>query len=58
MQVELTATLYVDKPSIQQLLGSDLGGYYVIVEVSLAPRNNEKLKVMRDDFGLRTDRDG
>jgi hypothetical protein len=58
MQVELTATLYVDKPSIQQLLGSDLGGYYVIVEVRLAPRNNEKLKVMRDDFGLRTDRDG
>jgi len=58
MQVELTATLYVDRPSIQQLLGSDLGGYYVVVDVRLGPRNNEKLRVMRDDFGLRTDRDG
>ena len=57
-QVELTATLYADKTSIQQLLGSDLGGYYVVIDVRLAPKNNEKLKVFRDDFQLRTDRDG
>lgn len=58
MQVELSATLYVDKIPIQQLLGSDLGGYYVVIDVRLAPKNNEKLKVLRDDFLLRTDRDG
>src|SRR5712691_1752561 len=58
MQVELTATLYVDKASIQQLLGSDLGGYYVVIDVRLSPKNNEKFKVFRDDFMLRTDRDG
>lgn len=58
MQVELTATLYVDRPSIQQLLGSDLGGFYVVIDVRVGPRNGEKLRVMRDDFGLRTDRDG
>ena len=58
MQVELTATLYVDKASIQQLLGSDLGGYYVVVDVRLAPKNDEKIKIFRDDFQLRTDRDG
>jgi hypothetical protein len=56
--VELTATLYADKESIQQLLGSDLGGYYVVVEVRLTPKNDEKVKVYRDDFQLRTDRDG
>src|SRR6267142_2110102 len=56
--VELTATLYVDKASIAQLLGSDLGGYYVVVNVRLAPKNSEKIKVFRDDFQLRTDRDG
>jgi len=56
--VELTATLYVDKVSIAQLLGSDMGGYYVVVSVRLAPKNNEKIKVFRDDFQLRTDRDG
>jgi hypothetical protein len=56
--VELTATLYADKESIQQLLGSDLGGYYVVVDVRLAPKNDEKVKVWRDDFQLHTDRDG
>src|SRR5437867_35674 len=58
VDVELTATLYVDKASIQQLVGSDLGGYYVVIDVRLAPKNNEKFKVFRDDFQLRTDRDG
>src|SRR5262245_26887785 len=52
--VELTATLYLDKASIAQLLGSDMGGYYVVVNVRLAPKNNEKIKVFRDDFQLRT----
>lgn len=56
--LEMTATLYADKESIQQLLGSDLGGYYVVVEVRLAPKNDEKIKVYRDDFQLKTDRDG
>src|SRR5262249_49163931 len=52
------ATLYCDKAAIQQLLGSDLGGFYVVVDVRVAPRNGEKIKVFRDDFQLRTDRDG
>jgi hypothetical protein len=30
----------------------------VVVNVRLAPKNNEKIKVFRDDFQLRTDRDG
>jgi hypothetical protein len=58
MQVEMSATLYVDRAAIQQLLGSDLGGFYVVVDVRLASRDKEKLKVFRDDFQLRTDRDG
>jgi hypothetical protein len=58
MQVELAATLYADRAAIQQLLGSDLGGFYVVVDVRLTPRDKEKLKVFRDDFLLRTDRDG
>ena len=58
MMVEMTATLYVDKASIEQLLGSDLGGYYVVIDVHLTPKNSEKFKVFRDDFQLRSDRDG
>lgn len=56
--VELTATLYADASAIEQLVGSDLGGYYVVIDVKLAPKNNEKVKIWRDDFQLRTDRDG
>ena len=37
-QIEMTATLYCDRAAIQQLLGSDLGGYYVVVDVRLAPK--------------------
>ncbi len=51
-------TLYADKEAIEQLVSSDLGGYYVVVNVKLAPKNNEKIKVWRDDFQLKTDRDG
>jgi len=54
----MTATLFVDRASIQQLLGSDLGGFYVVVDVHLAPKGNEKWKVFRDDFQMRSDRDG
>jgi hypothetical protein len=56
--VEMTATVYADKEAIEQLIGSDLGGYYVVVDVKLAPKNNEKVKVFRDDFQLKSDRDG
>jgi hypothetical protein len=56
--VELTATLYADREAIEQLIGSDLGGYYVVIDVKLAPKNNEKIKIWRDDFQLKTDRDG
>jgi hypothetical protein len=56
--VEMTATLYADREAIEQLIGSDLGGYYVVIDVKLAPKNNEKIKVFRDDFQLKSDRDG
>jgi hypothetical protein len=54
--MELDATLYVDREAIQKLVGSDLDGYYVIVDLRLSPKS--KLTVSRDDFLLRTDRDG
>src|SRR2546426_5478797 len=56
--VEITAQLYTSRPEIQKLLGSDLGGYYVVVQVKITPKGDKKLAVWRDDFQLRTDRDG
>lgn len=55
--VEITATALADRESIKQALTSDLGGYFVVVDVRLAPKG-EKITVRRDDFLLRTDRDG
>lgn len=56
-QVEITATAHPDKESIKNVLGSDLGGNYVLVKVTISPRV-AKLPVHLDDFLLRTDRDG
>jgi hypothetical protein len=54
--VSVEAKLYTDKEAIRELLGDDLGGYYVVVQVVVTPQT--KLAVTRDDFRLRTDRDG
>ncbi len=54
--VTIEAKLYADRESIKQLIGSDLGGFYVVLELKLEPL--VKLKIERDDFMLRTDRDG
>jgi hypothetical protein len=54
--VTVEARLYADRESVKQVIGNDLGGYYVVVDVKLEPL--KKLKVERDDFQLRTDRDG
>jgi hypothetical protein len=52
----VSAKLFVDREAIKSLLGSDLEGNFVVVEVTVEPKR--KLQVMRDDFLLRTDRDG
>jgi hypothetical protein len=56
--VEVTATALTDREAVKQELGSDLGGHYIVVKVRLAPRDGVKLAIHRDDFVLRTDRDG
>ncbi|MGH9662152.1 MAG: hypothetical protein ACRD96_26620 [Bryobacteraceae bacterium] len=54
--VDVQATLYASKAHVQGLLGNDLGGYYIVVDVRLTPKS--KLAIWRDDFLLRSDRDG
>lgn len=52
----LTATV-LSEAEIKEKLGSDLGGFYVVVEASVSPRS-KPYSLRRDDFLLRTDRDG
>ncbi len=54
--VSVRASVFTDKDEIKSMLGSDLGGHYVVVRVELTPKI--ALKVFRDDFMLRSDRDG
>jgi hypothetical protein len=56
--VEITATPLADREAVRQALGSDLGGHYVVVEVRVAPRDGQKITISRDDFLLKTDKDG
>jgi hypothetical protein len=56
--VELTATAIADPESVREVLGSDLGGHYILMNVQIAPKEGRTIKVRLDDFLLRTDKDG
>jgi len=56
--VEITATVLADREAVRQALGSDLGGHYIVVDVRMAPKDGRKITINRDDFLLRTDKDG
>jgi hypothetical protein len=56
--VVITATLYAKPDAVKELLGSDLGGHYIVVAVEVAPRFGKQVAVNRDGFILKTDKDG
>ncbi len=56
--LRLTATLYVDPEDVKGVLGSDLGGHYIVAEVSVEPKYGKEVTLDRDDFLLRTNKDG
>lgn len=56
--IEVAATLHNGKEAVQAVVGSDLGGYIVIVEVVVTPKGDKPLAVGPDDFILRSDKDG
>jgi hypothetical protein len=56
--LEITATAIGDPESVKEVLGSDLGGHYILMDVRLVPKEGRKLAVRLDDFVLKTDKDG
>jgi hypothetical protein len=56
--VEITANAWVDREGINQLIGADLESHYVVVEIRLQPKDDKKVTIQRDDFMMRTDKDG
>jgi hypothetical protein len=56
--VVITATVYADSEAVKQVLGSDLDGHYIVVALQVAPRFGKEVVISRDDFMLKTDKDG
>jgi len=57
-ELALTVTLYIDAAGVKELIGDDLGGYYIVADVKVEPKGGREVSITRDDFLLRTDKDG
>ncbi len=54
----LNVTLYDDPALVKQVLGTDLGGHYMVADVKVDPKFGKAVVIDRADFVLRTDKDG
>ena len=54
----LYVTLYTDPAAVKEALGDDLAGHYIVAEVKVEPKYAKEITIDRDDFMLRTDKDG
>jgi hypothetical protein len=54
----ITATVHLDPADIKEMIGDDLGGHYIVAEVKIEPKFGKDIALDRDDFTLRTDKDG
>lgn len=57
-QLALNATLYLGKDAVREQLGSDLGGYFIVVKLDATPKGGKPLAISPDDFLLRSFKDG
>ncbi|MCS7025698.1 MAG: hypothetical protein NZV14_12930 [Bryobacteraceae bacterium] len=56
LKVECIA--HLDKEAVKQLLGTDLGGNIVVLELTVTPRPGKPIKIFGDDFTLHSYKDG
>jgi hypothetical protein len=56
--VILNVTIYTDAAAVKEALGDDLGGHFIVAQVKVEPRYTKEITIDRDDFLLRTDKDG
>jgi len=54
----LHVTLYLDATSVNQVVGTDMGGHFYVADVKVEPKYGKEITIDRDDFVLRTDKDG
>lgn len=56
--IKIEAVAFLDKESIKQTVGIELGASIVAVEVTVTPRAGKPVKIFQDDFILRSYKDG
>jgi hypothetical protein len=56
--IELVASVIVDKDEIKQVLGAELGPGYVIAKMKVTPKTENALRVSPDDFTMISRKDG
>lgn len=54
----LNVTLYDDPVLVKDLIGTDLGGHIIVADVKIDPKFGKDIVIDRDDFQLRTSKDG
>ncbi len=54
----LNVTIYIDSAAVKEALGDDLGGHYIVAQVKVEPKYTKEITIDRDDFVLRTDKNG
>ena len=54
----LDVTIYIDAAAVKEALGDDLGGHFIVAQVKVTPKYGKEVTIDRDDFLLRTDKDG
>lgn len=57
-KLRVEATLYADRESVKQLMGFELDEGFMVVTVKLAPLSEDPIRIDRDHFFLRSDKDG
>jgi hypothetical protein len=57
-KVGISARVFLDRDSTKQAVGEDPGVGYIVVEVTITAKGEEKVSVDLDDFLLRSDKDG
>ena len=57
-RAEILATVHANPEAVKRVLGSDMKGYIMVVEVEIKPRTEDGFKIDRDDFELLTTDDG
>ncbi len=56
--VTLSGKAYIDPEAVKQLLGYDLGGHYIVLQMTVTPKGEKPLNVNLNDFQLFCEGDG